>query len=245
MTLPGETVGTGAPNPCPGCGYLSILQVLESGAGFYLGHLCRCGPPPGAEAPYSRESARYWGTRSEASDAIVTGEWERRSTEYTGGPPSPLPTPAPIDAAQKAYALVMKTPPVDVVEGFAKAFRGEGSLLAVVGPRFYIGVTAGLPMLVSECSCGDDTCEGWRCEPEVVVTGHKALLEIEDLRALVEEEGGELLGRATVPKDNEVFCDRCRRWKLWTEFIKLAEFDIVPICLRCVEEIIEKESTKL
>lgn len=79
VTLPGETVGTGAPNPCPECGWLSDLSVLQSPAGYYLGHVCRCGPSIGQEAAYSRESVRYWPTRDEALSVLATGHWEERT----------------------------------------------------------------------------------------------------------------------------------------------------------------------
>ena len=77
MALAGETVSTGAPNPCPDCGWLSDLGVYKSGAGFYLGHACNCGP-------YSRESARYWRTEEEAAAALELGEWCRRDTAWGG-----------------------------------------------------------------------------------------------------------------------------------------------------------------
>lgn len=44
------------------------FQVLESGAGFYIGTL-------EDGFPYSRESARYWKTREEAQEALDTRKW--------------------------------------------------------------------------------------------------------------------------------------------------------------------------
>ena len=44
------------------------VEVLQSGAGFYLGTLCE-------EGPCTRESARYWFTRKEAEEALSSGLW--------------------------------------------------------------------------------------------------------------------------------------------------------------------------
>lgn len=64
MTLKGETIGTGAPSTCPDCGVKLELQVLHSGAGYYIGTFCNCGP-------YSRESG-YYGTREQAQADLQT-----------------------------------------------------------------------------------------------------------------------------------------------------------------------------
>lgn len=61
MTLPGETIGTGAPYSgyCPDCKKPMPIQVCKSAAGYYIGTFCNsCGP-------YSRES-EYFSTREEA-----------------------------------------------------------------------------------------------------------------------------------------------------------------------------------
>jgi len=58
VTLPGETIATGAPSTCPDCKVKLTLQVLRSAAGYYIGTFCNCGP-------YSRESG-YYATRNEA-----------------------------------------------------------------------------------------------------------------------------------------------------------------------------------
>jgi tRNA(Ile2) C34 agmatinyltransferase TiaS len=48
---------------CMSCGYEMKLQVLSSGAGFYLGFRCpRCGP-------YARESG-YYETREQAEQSL-------------------------------------------------------------------------------------------------------------------------------------------------------------------------------
>jgi hypothetical protein len=52
MTLPKETIHTGAPNKCPDCGKRLVEEVLYSPAGYYIGTQCCCGP-------YSRESYYY------------------------------------------------------------------------------------------------------------------------------------------------------------------------------------------
>jgi hypothetical protein len=70
--LPGETILSGAPETCPDCGVFVLpFEVLESGAGFYIGTMCNDGP-------YSRESG-YFPTREEAETAFATNTWEARS----------------------------------------------------------------------------------------------------------------------------------------------------------------------
>jgi hypothetical protein len=69
MTLPGETIGTGAPSRCPDCQKMPYLDVYLSGGGFYIGTACLCGP-------YSRESG-YYRTRADAERAFATGGYER------------------------------------------------------------------------------------------------------------------------------------------------------------------------
>lgn len=61
--LPGETIRSGASPNC--CGKKLEFQVLQSGAGYYIGTFCdRCGP-------YSRES-HYYRTREDAEKALQT-----------------------------------------------------------------------------------------------------------------------------------------------------------------------------
>ena len=49
MTLPNETIATGADPRCPDCQTMPKIIAHRSAAGFYIGTWCRCGP-------YSRES---------------------------------------------------------------------------------------------------------------------------------------------------------------------------------------------
>lgn len=69
MTLPGETLATGAPHTCADCGTTVELAVMMSGAGFYVGSECGCGP-------YSRESG-YFRDRAAAQAALDSGEFGR------------------------------------------------------------------------------------------------------------------------------------------------------------------------
>jgi hypothetical protein len=69
MAMPGETIATGAPSTCPDCKTSMKLQVLMSGAGFYIGTQCECGP-------YSRES-RYYPDRATAQARLDSGEFSR------------------------------------------------------------------------------------------------------------------------------------------------------------------------
>lgn len=66
MTIPGETILTGAPAEC--CGQRLELEVLRSAAGWYIGTRCpNCGP-------YSRES-EYFYSEADANKAIIL--WRR------------------------------------------------------------------------------------------------------------------------------------------------------------------------
>ena len=69
--LPGETIATGAKNPCPDCQVRLVNQVLQSAAGYYIGTFCNCGP-------YSRESG-YYPSREHAEKAMKAGGFERDS----------------------------------------------------------------------------------------------------------------------------------------------------------------------
>lgn len=53
-------------------GRMLPLQVLESGAGFYLGTVDEEG------FPCSRESVEYWPTQEDATLAAETGDWTQR-----------------------------------------------------------------------------------------------------------------------------------------------------------------------
>ena len=67
--IPGETIASGAPDTCPDCQVKVKLEVLMSGAGYYIGTRCNCGP-------YSRES-EYYKNREVASAALKTGQFGR------------------------------------------------------------------------------------------------------------------------------------------------------------------------
>lgn len=69
MTLPGETLATGAPEVCSDCGVRVEPQVMSSAAGYYVGTRCDCGP-------YSRESG-YFKTHQEVEAVLRTGGWAR------------------------------------------------------------------------------------------------------------------------------------------------------------------------
>ena len=69
MTLPNETIATGAEPRCPDCQAMPKLNVHRSGAGYYVGSWCRCGP-------YSRESG-YYPTREAAAAALASGAYGR------------------------------------------------------------------------------------------------------------------------------------------------------------------------
>jgi len=44
MALPGEMLYSGAPRTCEDCGVELVPRVCRSGAGFYIGTWCHCGP---------------------------------------------------------------------------------------------------------------------------------------------------------------------------------------------------------
>ena len=75
MTLPGETVGTGADHPG------TPLRVCWSAAGYYIGYLTVEG------FPSSRESLNYWALEADAEAVLKSGDWAPRTTEWN---PSPL-----------------------------------------------------------------------------------------------------------------------------------------------------------
>jgi ribosomal protein L44E len=79
MTLPGETIGTGASMTCSECkNKVSPLKVCHSGAGYYIGTICsECGP-------YTRESVEYYHTEEAAQFALDNKLWTPRDTEFHG-----------------------------------------------------------------------------------------------------------------------------------------------------------------
>lgn len=69
MTLPGETLASGADPRCPDCGKMGKLDVYMSAAGYYIGTYCDCGP-------YTRESD-YYPTHEIAERALRSGVYGR------------------------------------------------------------------------------------------------------------------------------------------------------------------------
>jgi len=69
MTIPGETIATGAARTCSECGVTPELNVYFTPAGYYIGTYCDCGP-------YSRES-EYYKSRKEALDALEENSFGR------------------------------------------------------------------------------------------------------------------------------------------------------------------------
>ena len=69
MTLPNETIATGAQPRCSDCARMPRVDVYRSGAGYYVGTYCHCGP-------YSRESG-YYPTREAARAALHSGRYGR------------------------------------------------------------------------------------------------------------------------------------------------------------------------
>jgi hypothetical protein len=66
MSLPGGTIAAGAAPRCEDCGKMPRLAVYESGASFYIGTYCHCGP-------YTRESG--YPTREEAQAVLERGRY--------------------------------------------------------------------------------------------------------------------------------------------------------------------------
>lgn len=67
--LSGETIASGASNIRPECDVMLIPKVLRSGAGWYIGTMCDCGP-------YSRESG-YYASRDLAELRLRDGNYGR------------------------------------------------------------------------------------------------------------------------------------------------------------------------
>jgi cytidylate kinase len=59
--LDGETILSGASSVCDECGEVLAFEVLSSGAGYYIGTTCSCGP-------YSRESDYYHSREAAQAD---------------------------------------------------------------------------------------------------------------------------------------------------------------------------------
>jgi len=83
MALPGETLYSGAPRTCEDCGVELVPRVCRSGAGFYIGTWCHCGPE-------SRDSG-YFASCGEAEAVLEAHPSEyARSTELATHPPLDL-----------------------------------------------------------------------------------------------------------------------------------------------------------
>lgn len=78
MALPGETTGArrGQSFPCPDCNAPMPLKVLQSNAGYYLGHHCTTDDECGC-SPWSRETG-YYPSRETAQQALDTNEFHSR-----------------------------------------------------------------------------------------------------------------------------------------------------------------------
>ena len=68
MALPGETGHIG--KTCEDCNVKLEADVHMSGAGYYIGTVCNCGP-------YSKESG-YYSTRKDAEAVLDTNTYTRR-----------------------------------------------------------------------------------------------------------------------------------------------------------------------
>lgn len=85
MALPGEVMGTrkGETVKCS-CGKELELQVLQSAAGYYIGHMCkRCGP-------FSRESG-YYKSQDAAQKALDEDSFKRTHNSWASICKGPLP----------------------------------------------------------------------------------------------------------------------------------------------------------
>lgn len=88
MTLPGETVSTGAPTTYQGQP-IDGPKVMSSAAGYYIGYSCsefmghdENGEPMWMHGfPYSRESG-YYNTQAEAEADLKS--YTPRNTDYNG-----------------------------------------------------------------------------------------------------------------------------------------------------------------
>jgi hypothetical protein len=65
MALPGETLRLGADPVCDRCHMHAVVDVYRSGAGWFVGSRCECGP-------YTRESA-YYPTEQACREAWAAG----------------------------------------------------------------------------------------------------------------------------------------------------------------------------
>jgi len=70
MVMKGETIAMGAPWICPDCKTVPVLGVYKSGAGWYIGTYCNCGP-------YSRESD-YYHSKEICEQHFAEKDWNPR-----------------------------------------------------------------------------------------------------------------------------------------------------------------------
>jgi hypothetical protein len=75
--LVGETILSGAPRQCE-CGHVFELEVLHSGAGFYIGTTCHGHGCFEAGVPNSRESVEYFPLEEQAAFVLNCGTWTVR-----------------------------------------------------------------------------------------------------------------------------------------------------------------------
>jgi hypothetical protein len=69
MTVLSDTIPARAERGCATCQTRPEPSVYRSGAGFYVGRWCRCGP-------FSRDS-NYYETREQAEKALADGAYGR------------------------------------------------------------------------------------------------------------------------------------------------------------------------
>lgn len=73
--MQGETITSGGADTCTDCGITPKLGVYVSGAGYYIGTYCNCGP-------YSRESGYY---RTHAAAEADMDDFIPRDDSFVGG----------------------------------------------------------------------------------------------------------------------------------------------------------------
>jgi hypothetical protein len=107
MTLPGETIASGAAPRCEDCGVMAKLDVYRSAApGYYIGTYCDCGP-------YTRES----GTTVPASSPKPTSTAVLQPLTSCAAKPPRLGRPARLARAARGQAR--RRPMVKIAARFA------------------------------------------------------------------------------------------------------------------------------
>jgi hypothetical protein len=74
--FPGETVLSGAPHPG------TELQVLSSGAGYYIGYLCKDGMPYSRESDYFPDEQSCQAALDQLKTAIADPTADRQSLDF-------------------------------------------------------------------------------------------------------------------------------------------------------------------